>query len=53
LLAVTSMPRAPLNMSQISSRFRVRHHPVLRFTRLHSDVDFAARPRHAKVYGLL
>jgi hypothetical protein len=40
-------------MSRISSRFGIRHHPVWRFTRLHSGVDFAARTRHAKVYGLL
>ncbi len=31
-------------MSRISSRFGLRQHPVLRFTRLHAGVDFAAPP---------
>jgi murein DD-endopeptidase MepM/ murein hydrolase activator NlpD len=31
-------------MSRISSRFGLRRHPVLKFTRLHSGVDFAAPP---------
>ncbi|TAJ85006.1 MAG: M23 family peptidase [Reyranella sp.] len=41
---VKALLRTPLNMSRISSRFGLRHHPVLKFTRLHSGVDFAAPP---------
>lgn len=41
---VKALLRTPLNMSRISSRFGMRHHPVLRFTRLHAGVDFAAPP---------
>jgi len=41
---VKALLRTPLNMSRISSRFGLRRHPVLRFTRLHSGVDFAAPP---------
>lgn len=41
---VKALLRTPLNMSRISSRFGLRHHPVLHFTRLHAGVDFAAPP---------
>ncbi len=41
---VKALLRTPLNMSRISSRFGLRRHPVLRFTRLHAGVDFAAPP---------
>jgi murein DD-endopeptidase MepM/ murein hydrolase activator NlpD len=41
---VKALLRTPLNMSRISSRFGMRQHPVLKFTRLHSGVDFAAPP---------
>jgi murein DD-endopeptidase MepM/ murein hydrolase activator NlpD len=41
---VKALLRTPLNMSRISSRFGMRRHPVLRFTRLHAGVDFAAPP---------
>jgi len=41
---VKALLRTPLNMSRVSSRFGLRHHPVLKFTRLHSGVDFAAPP---------
>ena len=41
---VKALLRTPLNMSRISSRFGLRRHPVLKFTRLHSGVDFAAPP---------
>jgi murein DD-endopeptidase MepM/ murein hydrolase activator NlpD len=41
---VKALLRTPLNMSRVSSRFGMRQHPVLKFTRLHSGVDFAAPP---------
>lgn len=41
---VKALLRTPLNMSRISSRFGMRRHPVLKFTRLHAGVDFAAPP---------
>ncbi|MFZ5780935.1 MAG: M23 family metallopeptidase [Pseudomonadota bacterium] len=41
---VRSLLRTPLNMSRISSGFGMRRHPVLKFTRLHAGVDFAAPP---------
>jgi murein DD-endopeptidase MepM/ murein hydrolase activator NlpD len=39
---VKALLRTPLNMSRVSSRFGMRRHPVLGFTRLHAGVDFAA-----------
>ena len=41
---VKALLRTPLNLSRISSRFGLRRHPVLKFTRLHAGVDFAAPP---------
>jgi murein DD-endopeptidase MepM/ murein hydrolase activator NlpD len=39
---VKALLRTPLNLSRVSSRFGMRRHPVLGFTRLHAGVDFAA-----------
>jgi murein DD-endopeptidase MepM/ murein hydrolase activator NlpD len=39
---IKALLRTPLNMSRISSRFGMRRHPVLRFTRFHAGVDFSA-----------
>ena len=39
---VTALLRTPLNMSRVSSRFGMRRHPILRFSRFHAGIDFVA-----------
>lgn len=41
---VKSLLRTPIDGAKISSRFGMRDHPILGYSRLHSGVDFAAPP---------
>ncbi len=41
---VKALLRTPLNMSRVSSGFGMRRHPILKFSRLHAGIDFAAPP---------
>lgn len=41
---VKALLRTPIDGAKISSRFGMRSHPILGFSRLHAGVDFAAPP---------
>lgn len=41
---VKALLRTPVDGAKISSRFGMRSHPILGFSRLHAGVDFAAPP---------
>lgn len=45
-----SFLKTPVPAARISSRFGLRRHPILGFTRLHAGVDFAA-PRGAPIFA--
>jgi len=38
-----SMLKTPIHGARVSSRYGMRHHPVLGYSRMHKGVDFAAR----------
>jgi murein DD-endopeptidase MepM/ murein hydrolase activator NlpD len=48
--ARTFLMRTPIEGARISSRFGMRRHPVLDYSRMHKGVDFAA-PSGTKIYA--
>ncbi len=48
--AKKALMRTPIDGARLSSRYGKRRHPVLRFTRMHRGIDFAA-PRGTPIYA--
>ncbi|MFQ5776330.1 MAG: peptidoglycan DD-metalloendopeptidase family protein [Kiloniellaceae bacterium] len=45
-----TLMRTPVDGARLSSRFGMRRHPILRYSKMHRGIDFAA-PRGAPIYA--